>query len=158
MRARTKASLLALVAALVVAWPVASALQGHGAGQPLAYVNLTSRLGRVTFPRPAVHVFTRGQKLADYLAAVMPGNEPALPPIDFGLRKAVLVAVGPRSSSGYSLRVVSASLRDGHARIVLREVAPGLHDRVVPGVTYPYLLITIPRTKRSTAVVIQGRP
>lgn len=158
MRARTKAALLTLVAALVVAWPVASALQGHRPGRPLAYENLTARLGRVTFPRSTVHVFTRGDKLAAYLAAVMPGNEPAAPPIDFSRRKAVLAAVGPRSSSGYFLRVVSASLRDGHARIVLREIAPGLHDRVVPGVTYPYLLITIPRTKRSTAVVIQGRP
>ena len=158
MRTRTKAALLALPAALVVAWPVASALEGHGPDRPLAYRNLTAQLGRVTFPRPAVHVFTRRVKLTGYLAAVMPGDEPVAPPIDFSRRKAVLVALGPRSSSGYFLRVVSASLRDGHARIVLREVAPGLHDRVVPGVTYPYLLITIPRTKRSTAAVIQGRP
>ena len=158
MRTGPKLALGGAVAALVVAWPVIRAVQSTGSERPLAYEDLSSRLGPLEFPRATGRVYLSAQKLQDYLDAVMPGSAPTLPPIDFTKRKAVLVAVGPRSSTGYDLRVVAVTLRGGHPHVTLRETAPSVTDRVVPRVTYPYRLITIPRTSSSTEIELQGRP
>jgi PrcB C-terminal len=70
---------------------------------------------------------------------------PGAPEIDFARRRAVLVATGPRSSSGYALDVTS--VREERRRVVVqvRERSPSLRDAVRPRVTYPFRLITVPR-------------
>jgi hypothetical protein len=82
----------------------------------------------------------------------MPGRAPAPPPIDFAHRKAVLIVDGPRSSTGYALEVVRVTAQRSRVLVVMRERTPSLGDRVVPRVTYPYRLITIPRLARPTGL------
>jgi len=87
----------------------------------------------------------------------MPGRAPATPPIDFAHRKAVLIAAGPRSSTGYDLRVVRVVAERSRVVVVVRELTPSLGDAVRSGVTYPYRLITIPKTAKPTTLDLLGR-
>ena len=157
MRTAPKLAIVGGVAVLVVAAPAVRAIRGQGAEQPVAYTDLTARLGPIPFPRPTGRVFVNRAALTDFVARELPGAAPTVPTIDFSHRKAVLVALGPRSSSGYALRVVSVSARSGHVRVVFREQAPTLSTRVVPGLTYPYRLITIPRLRGSTIIHLEGQ-
>lgn len=93
----------------------------------------------------------------NYLDAVMPGAAPAPPPVDFARRKAVLIAAGPRSSTGYVLNVERVVEERSRVVVVAREHAPSLGDPVQPRVTYPYRLITIPRTSKPTHLELEGR-
>jgi len=56
----------------------------------------------------------------------------------------VVISPGPRSSSGYSLRVLSVT--EERSRIVVRveEESPQLGQRVQPVVSYPYRIVLIP--------------
>ena len=129
----------------------------HGGGKPVAWRDLSAQLGPLRFPRATFRVFLRREKLADYLDAVMPGDAPAPPPIDFAHRKAVLIAAGPRSSTGYVLHVDHVTAERSRVVVYVREHAPSLADRVAARVTYPYRLITIPRTAKPTRLVFLGR-
>jgi hypothetical protein len=119
---------------------------------PVPWRDVTAEQGPLQFPRPTFRVFLERRKLADYLDAVMPGRAPAPPPIDFAHRKAVLIAAGPRSSTGYSLKIVRVIAQRSRVLVVVRELTPSLRDRVAARVTYPYRLITIPRTSKPTAL------
>jgi len=88
----------------------------------------------------------------------MPGRAPKPPPVDFGRREVVVVSLGPRSSTGYSLRVERVVERRREIDVYLRERTPALGDPVEPRVTYPYRAITIPRTSKPVYVKLQGRP
>lgn len=88
----------------------------------------------------------------------MPGRAPAIPPIDFAHREAILVAVGPRSSTGYALRVVKVRETSDRIAVTVRERTPTIGEPVVARVTYPFRLITIPRIDKSLLLHIEGRP
>jgi hypothetical protein len=84
------------------------------------------------------------------------GSHPSAPRLDFRRNEAVLVTVGPRSSSGYSLHVVRAE-ENGSLHILVREQTPGLSDKVVPRVTFPYLLLVLPKSSKHVSVKYAGR-
>jgi hypothetical protein len=88
----------------------------------------------------------------------MPGRGPRAPTIDFAHREAILVAVGPRSSTGYALRVVKVRETSDRIAVTVQERTPTLGERVVARVTYPYRLITIPRIDKRLLLHIEGRP
>jgi hypothetical protein len=69
-----------------------------------------------------------------------------------GDRERVLVSPGPRSSTGYGVRVVSVTERRRQIMLRVRELTPHLGQRVQARVTYPYVLIEIPRTRKHVAV------
>ena len=130
----------------------------HGGGRSVAWRDLSAEVGPLQFPRATFRVFLRPQKLTGYLDAVMPGRAPATPPIDFAHRKAVLIAAGPRSSTGYDLRVVRVTERRSCVDVVLRERTPSLGERESARLTFPYRLITIPATTKSIHFRYEGRP
>jgi hypothetical protein len=70
-----------------------------------------------------------------------------LPPIDFERQETFLVAAGPRSSTGYALRIVRVDDRGDDIRVVIREQTPSLDDRVRARVTYPYRLLLLDSDK-----------
>ena len=76
---------------------------------------------------------------------------------DFARREAVLVAAGPRSSTGYTLHVDGVTEHGNSVDVVVREHTPSLHDRVVARLTYPLLLITIPKSQKQVHVRYAGR-
>jgi protease stability complex PrcB-like protein len=87
-----------------------------------------------------------------------PGRRLQLPAIDFSRQEAYLVATGPRSSTGYELRVLR--VRDEGDRIVVtvREDTPSLGDPVQARVTYPFRLLALPRSDKSVKLKWLGRP
>ena len=130
----------------------------RGRGQPLAWRDVSAQLGPAEFPRPAARVFGSAEELRRFVITAMPGRTPELPRIDFGRREAVLLATGPRSSTGYAVEV--ESIREERGRIVIhvRERTPSLGDPVAARVTYPYRLITLPRRDKPVEIAWEGRP
>ena len=87
-----------------------------------------------------------------------PGRPIRLPTIDFARREVYLVAAGPRSSTGYTLEVVGVRDEGDHIVVVVGERTPSLADRVQPRVTYPFVLISLPRSKEPVKLKWPGRP
>jgi hypothetical protein len=88
----------------------------------------------------------------------MPGRAPQPPGVDFGRNEVVVISLGPRSSTGYSLRVERVVERRRGIYVYLRERTPGLGDPVDAHVTYPYRALTIARSSKPVYVKLQGRP
>jgi hypothetical protein len=146
------------LAAAAVGWVVYTQAFGQSDERPLSWSDLTAKLGRVEFPRPTGRIYLSRGALAAYLRAVMPGRAPAPPPIDFRRREALLLAVGPRSSTGYDLRILRVTERRKSILVVARERTPALGDPVTARLTYPYRLITFPRSSKTVYIEMQGRP
>ncbi len=153
---RAGVALAAVVAVLAAGWIAYVHAWRHGGDRQLAFRDLSARLGPLQFPRPTFRVFLRREKLVAYLDAILPGRAPSPPPIDFVHRKAVLISIGPRSSTGYVVRVVRVVEERSRVVVVAREQSPSLGDRVAARVTFPYRLITIPRTSKPTAYDLEG--
>jgi PrcB C-terminal len=84
------------------------------------------------------------QTRAQYQQFFGTGTEP---PVDFSRRQLLLVAPGPRSSTGYSVQVLSVTERDDKITVKVKEKTPTLADHVEPEVTYPYRLLSLPTGK-----------
>jgi hypothetical protein len=115
------------------------------------YEDLTRKVGPLEFTRITRDVFRSRAALRDVLAR----NNPGRPLIR---REVYLVAAGPRSSTGYDLRIVS--VRDEGDRIVVtvHERTPSLGDPVRARVTYPFRLIAFPRSDKPVKLKWPGRP
>jgi PrcB C-terminal len=112
----------------------------------------------VEFPRVVRQAFLARSDFAKYLRRAMPGNAPRIPPIDWARREAILVAAGPRSSTGYDLRVVDVHETSDRLVVAVRERTPSLGEPVEARVTYPFRLITIPRSSKRLFLHWEGRP
>jgi hypothetical protein len=96
--------------------------------------------------------------LLDVLARNNPGRAIPLPNIDFTRREIYLVAAGPRSSTGYDLEVVRVRDEGDHIVVVVHEHTPTLGDPVRARVTYPFRLISLPRSEKPVKLKWPGRP
>jgi hypothetical protein len=144
--------------AFAAAWIVYGRIYEHGGARKIAFADLTARLHAPEFPHPAGRVFHSRDQLAAFLRGAMPGRRPHAPQIDFRRREAILVAAGPRSSTGYSLRVLGVTSERGRIVVTVRERTPRLGDPVRARVTYPYRLITLPTSPKPVYLDWQGRP
>ena len=124
----------------------------------MPYENVSAQLRPAEFTRQVRQIFRSQAELREYLERAMPGRRIHLPQIDFTRREAILVAAGPRSSTGYELRVVSVREHGSRLVVTVHERTPSLRDRVVPKVTYPFLLLTVPRSEKSLLLKWPGRP
>jgi hypothetical protein len=123
-------------------------LAGCGAAKrPLAYDDLTAKVGGLEFTHITVDTSRSRQELLMVLQRNNPGLKIELPPIDYTKQETFVVAGGPRSSTGYSLRVVSVYEHGGHVQVVVRERTPTLGDPVRARVTYPFRLLALPSHK-----------
>jgi PrcB C-terminal len=123
----------------------------------VAWRDVTARLPGVELPRQSGRAYFRRSDLADYLRASMPGRAPAPPRIDFRRDEAVLVASGPRSSTGYDLRVVRVEERGDTVEVRVRERTPSLGDPTEARITYPYRLIVFKRIDKPVHVIWESR-
>lgn len=108
------------------------------------------------FARPVISIVRDDAKLGRILAEQDPGGPPP-PRIDYRTRQAVLVSVGPRSSTGYSLHVAGVVEDRRRILVLVRESAPDTADRVQARLTYPALLLTMPRSPKKVNVHYAGR-
>lgn len=127
------------------AFLVAAHFLPEGKGHAVAWQDLSAQVGPLTIRRSDARVFRERSKLEKFLRGAHPGR--ALPPVDFSARELLLVSPGPRSSTGYSVEVLSIRERSGKITVRLREKTPALGEDVRAGVTYPYLLISLPADK-----------
>jgi len=119
-------------------------MAGCGAtARPVAYEDVTAKVGGLEFTRITVDVATTRQELLDVLERNNPGLKVTLPPIDYSRQETFLVAAGPRSSTGYALRIVRVEDIGDVVKVAIRERTPSLGDRVIPRVTYPFRLLVI---------------
>jgi PrcB C-terminal len=115
-------------------------------------------VGPVLWPKSVTRSFWKRRQVTRYLARTFPGRPPHVPAFDFARRRLILVAAGPRSSTGYGVRIVRITEKRSTIDVFAKEVTPTLGSRVEPRVTSPYRLITIPATGKRVYVQWQGRP
>jgi hypothetical protein len=122
------------------------------------YTDLTRQAGQLEFTRITRDVFRSREALVEVLRRNNPGRSIRLPRIDFTRQEIYLVAAGPRSSTGYDLRIVRVRDEGDHVVVVVRERTPSLGDPVEARVTYPFRLIALPRTDKPVKLKWLGRP
>ena len=115
-------------------------------------------MGPVLWPKSVTRSFWRRRQVTRYLARTFPLGAPQVPPFDFARRRLILVAAGPRSSTGYGVRIVRITERRSTIDVLAREATPSLGTRACRELTSPYRLITIPATSKRVYVQWQGRP
>jgi hypothetical protein len=133
------------------------ATSGGGTRRPLVWQDITGEVGPARWARPTISVIRDRSKLDKLFLVATFAPHPRPPRFDFGGREAILVTVGPRSSTGYALRVESVAEQGGTIDVVVREQTPALGDRVTPRLTYPFRLITIPTSRKHVHVRYAGR-
>ena len=145
-------AVLALVGALVAMAETKGGFVRH----PVPWKDVSQQVGPARWARPTISVVQTSDKLAKLFEVALLPPRPKPPRIDFGRNDAVLITVGPRSSTGYSLHVVRVT-QSGNLDILVRERTPGVHARVMPVVTYPYLLLVVPKLGKHVSVHYDGR-
>jgi hypothetical protein len=105
--------------------------------------DLSSQVGPVTLAFSERRLFRDRRQLAAYLRSV--GGR--TPKVDFRARQVLFLSPGPRSSTGYAVDVLEVTEGDGKVTVKVRERAPSLGEHVVPEVTSPYRLISLPAGK-----------
>jgi hypothetical protein len=124
----------------------------------IPYTDLTAQAGGLEFPRITRQLFHSRAALIDVLGQANPGRRIRVPPVDFDRQEVYLVAAGPRSSTGYDLRIVRVQDNGDRVQVVVRERTPSLGDPVTARVTYPFRLIALPRSDKSVKLKWLGRP
>ena len=123
----------------------------------MQWTNVSRLVPPAQWARPTISIVRDRAKLEKLFAVATYGAHPQSPRIDFAHREAVLVTTGPRSSTGYSLHVDSVTEQGDTIDVVVRERTPALGERVTPRLTFPLLLITIPRSSKHVHVRYAGR-
>ena len=126
--------------------------------RPVAYADLTKQVGPLEFTRIYRRLFRDRADLIVLLEQMNPGRRLRLPPIDFAHREIYLIAAGPRSSTGYDLRIVRVQDNGNHVVVVVHERTPSLGEPVEARVTYPFRLIALPRNEKPVRLKWLGRP
>jgi hypothetical protein len=135
------------------------ALAGCGSEpNAVAYTDLTRQAGSLEFTRITRGLFREPSELRKVLARNNPGRTLRLPEIDFERQTAYLVAAGPRSSTGYDLRIVAVEDHGSEIVVVVKEDTPSLGDPVAARVTYPFRLLALPRRAEPVRLKWLGRP
>ena len=122
------------------------------------YTDLTRKAGPLEFTRITRDLFRDRATLLEVLERNNPGRAIHLPSIDFGRREVYLVGAGPRSSTGYELQVVRVRDLGNHIVVIVHERTPALGDPVQARVTYPFVLIALPRSDEPVKLKWPGRP
>ena len=133
-------------------------LAGCGGSEPVAYTDLTKQAGPLEFTHITVKLFDNRRDLVEVLQRNNPGVALHLPPIDFTRERVFLVAAGPRSSTGYDLRVAHVRDEGGRIIVAVKERTPSLGESVQPRVTYPYRLLALRRGDDPVKLKWLGRP
>jgi hypothetical protein len=138
-------------------WLVYAHRWGGGGAHRIAWRDLSPRLGEVEFTRKVTAVYRSPTAFTRLLEATMPGRAPQPPPVDWTREQVVVIALGPRSSTGYSLRILRVVERRRGIDVYAREQTPSLGDPVTARVTYPYRALAMGRNSKHVSVKLQGR-
>jgi hypothetical protein len=140
------------------AWLLYTQWWGRGGRHELAWRDLGSKLGPVEFTRKVTAVYRSPAAFRRLLEATMPGRAPKPPPVDWSREQVVVIALGPRSSTGYSLKILRVVENRREIDVDAREETPSLGEPVTARVTYPYRAVAMRRSAKHVYVKLQGRP
>jgi hypothetical protein len=110
----------------------------HGNSHPVAWRDVSAQVAPVLTSDLTKRLFRTRAQFAEFFGS---GKQS---PVDFSSRQLLLVSPGPRSSTGYSVRILSVTERDEAITVKVRERTPTRADHVEPRVTYPYRLLSLP--------------
>ncbi len=128
-----------------------------GGERPVAWRDVTRDTGRVEFAHRLQGVFHSRGSFGRMLAANMPGRAPRPPRLNWDRDQVVVIALGPRSSTGYSLRILRVVERRRGIYIYAREQTPTLGEPVTARVTYPYRMLAMHGSAKPVYVKLEGR-
>jgi len=113
----------------------------HGKSHQVAWRDVSGHVGPVLTSDVTRRLFRTPAQFHEFFGSG------AQAPVDFSTRQLLLVSPGPRSSTGYSVRILSVTERDDQVTVKVRERTPTLADHVEARVTYPYRLLSLPAGK-----------
>lgn len=113
----------------------------HGKNHPVEWQDVSSEVAPVVTYDLTGRLFRTPAQFHEFF-----GSE-TQPPVDLSKRQLLLVSPGPRSSTGYEVRILSVTERDGEITVKVKEHTPTLADHVEARVTYPYRLLSLPAGK-----------
>ena len=149
--------MLAGLALAIAGWLVYTQVWGTGGEKSVAWTDLTPRLGTIEFTRKVTGVYHSRTAFLRLLDATMPGRAPKLPPHDWNRDQLVVIALGPRSSTGYSLQIQRVVERNRGIYVYARERTPSLGEPVTPRITYPYRVLSMHGEAKPVYVKLEGR-
>ena len=136
-------TLVAILTVALVVW--ASISSSHVERRPVVWKDLTRSVGRVAFSGLERHRFRKRHDFLRFIRIHQIGGLFRAPIVDFSHYEIELFAVGPRSSSGYSLSVRQVYESDGKVVVVVDEQSPRLGSRARAVLTYPFVVVRLPR-------------
>ena len=142
-------------AAFATFWPLYEHLVRQGGSRPYAWRDMTGRIGSLSLARPSGHLFHSQRDLTRYIHSAVAGRRAARIPLKG--REAILVAAGPRSSTGYRVSILSVTEQRGRILVRALERTPGLDNNVRPVVTSPYRFITFRASRKPVFLDWVGR-
>jgi hypothetical protein len=154
---RGKVGIIALLGLLIAGRLVYTQVWGMGAERRVDWVDVTHKTGTIEFTRRVQGVYHSRAAFERLLDATMPGRAPKPPPHDWAHDQIVVIALGPRSSTGYSLRILKVIERRRGIYVDAREKTPSLGEPVTARVTYVYRLLSMPGKAKPVYVKLQGR-
>ena len=136
----------------------------HDSEQGAASVPFTRvyRSATSAYPEPVELALTADSSWRSAWALLWPnqpdGSRPAPPAVDFTRDAVVFVALGPRSSGGYDVRVDSVT-RDAAGALLVRYTAtsPGPGCLTTQQITSPVEVVRVPRPAAGAAVRVAAR-
>ena len=140
---RLKLAAAVLLAAGIAVWLLVDKLGSEGKPHPLPWRDLTAQTGPLVLPREITREFISRPQLAAYLH--FRGGR-RVPEIDFPGWRGLLISLGPRSSSAYSVRVLGVAEERDRVVVSVHRRNATLANPGRPRLTFPYRLITLPTT------------
>src|SRR4051812_27984380 len=156
--AKSSTSIASLAVALAIGAGLVWTQVVQDGDKRLAWQDVTARMPGVLWPKSVTRSFWKRSQVTRYVDRTFPGGPPPVPAFDFERRRLILVAAGPRSSTGYGVRILRITEKRSTIDVLAKELTPGLGSEVEPRVTSPYRLITIPASDKRVYVQWQGRP
>ena len=142
--------------AFVAIWVTYKHVFAHRNQRGLPWLDLTNVVGPLVFPHATTRELPGPKTFALYLRIHRATRR--VPPPDFKHGIVLVVAVGPRSSTRYSLQILRVTEQRSRVVVKLEENGPTLRNPGRVRIIYPYRMITFPKTHKPTFVTIQGRP
>jgi hypothetical protein len=150
-----------VVVALALAatvWLIYTQVFSSRGGHPYAWSDVTGKMDRIEFTRKVTAVYHSRKPFVKLLSATMPGRAPKPPPHNWDRDQLVVIALGPRSSTGYDLLIVRVVERRRGIYVYARERTPSLGEPVTARVTYPYRILSMHGSAKPVYVKLEGRP
>jgi hypothetical protein len=141
---------------LLAGWVTYKHVFAHKTQRGLPWLDLTNVVGPLTFEHATTRELPGPKTFALYLRQHEATRK--VPPPDFKHGILLVVAVGPRSSTGYSLQVLRVTEQRSRVVVKLRENTPTIAKPGKTKLVYPYRMLTFPKTHKPTFVTILGRP